>query len=119
MKADDDFLKYCRANYHTPIFSREDFESDVNKIIILKKMFKRYHETGNLNERLALNNIIILLNVFGVEATNIILFYRLEKKYYPIIKTILIFLNSYRENPFSSDVDVDEKIMGNLTTTLR
>ena len=115
MKQDDDFIKYCRENYHTPLYNEEDFRSDVKKVVILKKMFKRYVNTGQLNERLVLNNIIILQNVFGIEALNIILFYRIDEKFYPFIKAFLIYLNSYIENPISQDVVPDE----NITELLR
>ena len=110
MKQDDDFIRYCRENYHTPLYNEDDFRSDVKKVVILKKMFKRYVNTGQLNERLILNNIIILINVFGIEASNIILFYRIEEKYYPFIKSFLCYLKSYVENPVSSDVEASEEI---------
>lgn len=119
MKQDDDFIKYCRDNYHTPLYNEDEFRSDVKKIIILKKMFKRYHNTGQLNERLILNNIIILINVFGVEASNIILFYRIEKVYYSYIKAFLQYLNCYIENPISQDVEPSEDIINMLRERVR
>jgi hypothetical protein len=108
--ADDDFIRYCLKNYHTPVFSREEFESDLNKLVILKKMFKRYDTTGQINIRLILNNIIILVNVFGIESANIILFYRLGEDYYSLIKTFLTFLNSYVDNDVTKDVELNDKI---------
>lgn len=109
MKADDEFIKFCLNNYRTPHFSREEFESDLNKITILKKMFRRYMSTGNINERLVLNNIIILINVFGVEPANFILFYRLEVEFHSYIKTFLMFLNSWVGN-VAHDVSVDDEL---------
>lgn len=116
MKYDDDFVKYCLDHYHTPLFTREEFESDLNKIIIIKKMFKRYLTTGNINERLVLNNITILINVFGVEATNVILFYRLEDCFHPIIKTFLIYLSSFKDNSYTSGINIDPTIKELLTS---
>ena len=115
MRYDDDFMKYCLDNYHTPLFTREEFESDLNKIIIIKKMFKRYLTNGNINERLVLNNITILVNVFGVKATNIILFYRLEEVFHPIIKTFLEYLSAFKDNSYTKDIENDPVIERLLT----
>lgn len=110
MKADDEFIKYCLNNYHIPHFTDEDFLADLNKIVILKKMLKRFVSTGVINERLALNNIIILLNVFGIEAGNIILFYRAGEEYYSHIKAFLIYLNCYIPNDVTEKVEPNERI---------
>lgn len=111
MKPDTNFIKYCLQNYRTPLFNKQEFDNDINRLIILKKSFKRYDTTGKINIRLVLNNIIILINVFGVESANIVLFYRLGEKYYPHIKTILQFINSYVENNITNDIDEDETIL--------
>lgn len=110
MKPDTQFVKYCLQNYKTPLFNRQEFENDLNRLVILKKSFKRYDTTGKINIRLALNNIIILINVFGVDAANIVLFYRLGESYYPHIKTILLFLDSYVENSITNEVPEDKNI---------
>ena len=115
MRYDDDFMKYCLDNYQTPLFTREEFDSDLNKIIILKKMFKRYLTNGNINERLVLNNIIILINVFGIYPTNVILFYRLEDCFHPIIKSFLIYLDVFKDNSYTKDIDEDPIIQRLLT----
>lgn len=110
MKADDEFIKFCLNNYRTPHFSRAEFEADLNKIVILKKMFRRYKSTGNINERLVLNNIIILINVFGVETANFILFYRLEREFHSYIKTFLMFLTSLVDCGIAHAVEVDDEL---------
>lgn len=110
MKADDEFIKFCLNNYRTPHFNREEFDNDLNKIIILKKMFRRYKSTGNINERLVLNNIIILINVFGIETANFILFYRLESEFHSYIKTFLMFLNAWVDSELTHDVEVDDEL---------
>jgi hypothetical protein len=59
---------------------------------------------------LVLNNIIILINVFGVETANFILFYRLEGEFHSYIKTFLMFLNSWVDSDVAHDVDVDDEL---------
>lgn len=110
MRPDTDFIKYCLQNYKTTFFSKQEFDNDINRLVILKKAFKRYDTTGKINIRLILNNIIIIINIFGVEAANIILFYRLGEKYYPHIKTILEFIDCYIENNITKDYDINEDI---------
>lgn len=110
MKPDTQFVKYCLQHYQTPLFNRQEFDNDLNRLVILKKSFKRYDTTEKLNIRLALNNIIILINVFGIEPANVVLFYRLGEAYYPHIKTILLYLDSYVENSITKDVPEDKNI---------
>jgi hypothetical protein len=110
VKPDTNFIKYCLQSYQTPLFNKQEFDNDINRLIILKKSFKRYDTTGKINIRLVLNNIIILINVFGVESANIVLFYRLGERYYSHIKTILQFIDCYVENSITKDIDEDEII---------
>jgi hypothetical protein len=78
-------------------------------------LIKRYRITGELKERLILNHIIILANVFGVEASVKMLFYKLDDDDYDILKTFLLFLNYMPKlviglkgkNINSSDISVD------------
>lgn len=119
MKPDTNFVKYCLNNYQTTFFSRQEFDNDIGRLIILKKSFKRYDTTGKINMRLVLNNIIILINLFGIESANIILFYRLGDKYYRHIKTILLFIDCYVENNITNDVDVSPEIIELLKAEIK
>lgn len=110
MRPDTNFIKYCLQNYKTPYFNKQEFDNDINRLVILKKAFKRYDTSGKINIRLVLNNIIIIINVFGVEAANIVLFYRLGSNYYSHIKTILEYIDSYIENNITKDIDIDGNI---------
>ena len=110
MSVEHDFVKYALTHYNVPLYSEEDFFHDLNKIVVLKKLFRRYTTTGVINERLVLNNIIILLNVFGIEATNKMLFHRVKREHWAIVKTFLIFLDSYKEEDETSELAFDEDI---------
>jgi hypothetical protein len=110
MTVEHDFVKFALRNYHPVVFTEDDFLHDLNKIVVLKKLFKRYTSTGTINERLVLNNIIILMNVFGVKATNSMLFHRVNPEHWSILKTFLSFLNSYVETVETMDVPVDSDV---------
>ena len=59
---------------------------------------RKYKQTGDCKDRLIMNHIIILSNVFGVEATVNMLFLKIDKEDYPILKTFLIFLSFMPEH---------------------
>jgi hypothetical protein len=70
-----------------------EFESDIKRTKYLKRLFRRYKITKSLKERLILNHIILLNNVFGPEHTARILFYKIDERDYDILKTFLSYLN--------------------------
>ncbi len=90
---ESNFILYCAKNYDGRFYSStEEFFNDLQKIGYIKKLITRYVEKGELKERLILNHIIVLNNVFGPEATSRILFFKLrdQLKY---LKPFLLFLN--------------------------
>lgn len=87
------FLLYAAKHYDNPsCFDTVEFYEDLSRFKYLKRLFSRYLETGELKERLILNHIIVLYNLFGVPATTRMLFLKL-KDYYPLLKPFLVFLN--------------------------
>jgi len=89
----DNFLIYAMKFYHKPNTIMSEFEEDLKRVKYIKRMIGRFQATGVLKERLILNHIIILGNVFGVEFTTKMLFFKLNKKHYEILKPFLLFLN--------------------------
>ena len=79
--------------YDSPNCVMSEFEGDIKRTKYLKRLFRRYKVTKSLKERLILNHIILLNNVFGPEATTRILFYRIDERDYDILKTFLLYLN--------------------------
>ena len=77
--------------------SVEEFNEDLNKIKYVKRLFNRFLETGELRTNLILNHLIVIYNVFENEAATRMLFFRVEKKFYSILKPFLIFLNRLPE----------------------
>lgn len=106
---EDNFLLFAIKNYENPqAVTREDFEKDLNHFKYIKRLLKRYKKTGELKTHLLLNHFIILYNIFG-EATTPMLFYKLEKELWAVIKTFIIFLGRLPEYPKSDihNIQVD------------
>jgi hypothetical protein len=90
---EDNFIMYAMKAYNSPHCIMSEFESDLKRTKYLKRLFRRYKITKLLKERLILNHIILLYNVFGAEAATRILFFRIDENDYDILKTFLIYLN--------------------------
>ena len=90
---DDNFLIYAAKYYDRPHILQSEFEDDLKKLKYVKRLLRKYRQTGEFKERLVLNHVIILANCFGVEATVNMLFFKVDPEDYPVLKTILIFLN--------------------------
>lgn len=73
--------------------SIEEYQDDVRRIKYIKRLLNRYNNTGELKERLILNHVIVVYNVFGVDAATRILFYYTDKSLWPVLKTFFVFLN--------------------------
>ena len=91
--SDDNFVMYAVKCYTSPSCLMSEFEGDIKRTKYLKRLFRRYKVTKILKERLILNHLILLNNVFGPEPTTRILFYRVDERDYDILKTFLIYLN--------------------------
>lgn len=112
------FFLYSAQNYDNPCFDTAEFHDDLNRFKYLKRLFNRYEETGELKERLILNHLTVLYNVFGVEAATRMLFFKLEG-YYTFLKPFLVLLNYMPDkilningkDVVSSDIAMDDKIV--------
>ena len=89
----DNWLLYAQQAYDNPTLEKEvEFYDDIKRFKYLKRLFRKYNITGNIKVRLAVNHIIVLQNVFGVEAAVTLLLYKVDKNYWPALKTILDYL---------------------------
>ena len=90
---EDNFLLFAIKNYENPqAVTKEDFDRDINHFKYIKRLLKRYKNTGVLKTHLLLNHFIILYNIFG-EATTPMLFYKIDEDLWSTMKTFIIFLN--------------------------
>ena len=127
MKFDDlneaNFLMYSMKEYINPqCLDVQEFYDDLKKIKYLKRLFNQYKNDTTLKERLIFNHLIIFYNMFSTEAATRILFYKIEKEYWSILKTFLLYLNympekikSIRgETIYNSSIKLDEGVIGVL-----
>jgi hypothetical protein len=111
------FILYAAKHYNNPqCFDTEEFLDDLKRFKYLKRLFGKYQETGELRERLILNHITILYNVFGDHATRM-LFLKLES-YSSCLKPFIVLLNYMPDKIniedriiYSSDMDMDPIII--------
>jgi len=107
MKFDDlnekNFLLYAMKEYNNPQCTEvEEFNDDLKKIKYIKRLLNQYVSEGVLKERLLLNHIIIFYNVFPPAAATRILFFKIEEKFWPILKPFLFYLNLMPEDRIES-----------------
>ena len=103
---EDNFLLFAIKNYENPqAGTKEDFDKDLNHFKYIKRLLKRYKNTGQLKTHLLLNHFIILYNIFG-EACTPMLFHKIEKDLWPSMKTFIMFLGKLPEYPKSAIHDI-------------
>lgn len=117
--SEDNFLVYAMHHYDNPqCHNIEEFDKDLRIFLYLKKLITRYKQSDELRERLILNHIIVLYNVFGDSATNM-LFYKIDEKYWDVLVTFLVYLERMPESVpqygiRTSDISLDENIINAL-----
>ena len=106
----DDWLLFAQKHYDNPTLEKEaEFYDDLKRFKYLKRLFRKYEVSGKLKVRLALNHIIVLQNVFGVEACVTLLLYKIDVKHWSILKTLLTYLDYLYPDELNSIVE-DDKI---------
>tara|TARA_Y200000002_G_scaffold376841_1_gene381353 strand:- start:1039 stop:1407 length:369 start_codon:yes stop_codon:yes gene_type:complete len=104
-------LLYAAKHYNNPKFSDiDDFHEDLKRFKYIKRLLNRYIETDELPERLILNHLIVIFNVFGIEAALNILELKLEEKHWPVVKPFLIFLR-YIKNEQYTGISMDPTVV--------
>jgi hypothetical protein len=116
---ENNFLLFAMNHYDNPqCHSLEEFDEDLKKFLYLKKLITRYKKDNDLKDRLILNHIIVLYNIFGANATRM-LFYKVDKDYWDVLATFLLYLGHMPETIpeygiVLSDIKLDEKIIAVL-----
>jgi hypothetical protein len=107
---EDNYLLFAIKFYENPqALTMEDFETDLKRIRYVKRLLKKYKNTGELKTHLILNHLIVLFNVFN-DAAVPLLFYNLDSDLWPSIKSFLIFLNRFPEYPRTQIHDIQEDV---------
>lgn len=102
---------YAAKHYYNPSFSDiEEFYEDLKRFKYIKRLVNRYLETEILADRLILNHIIVIFNVFGIEPALNMLKVKLDEKHWPVVKPFLIYL-SYIKNDEITGIEMDETVV--------
>jgi len=121
--AEDNFLQFCQTNYfNSECSGKTEFMDDLKRIKYVNRLIQKIHKQKTLKsirERLIINHIIILKNVFGEENCARILFFRLEPRLHSYLKSFLVFLEfqikeipEVKFNKLNTDPRVDRKLQG-------
>ena len=114
----DNWLLYAQHHYDNPTLQKEqEFYDDIKRFKYLKRLFRKYKATKNIKIRLVLNHVIVLGNVFGVEAACTLLLYKVEKMYWPYLKSVLVYLDylyPHELNNIETDKNIDELLKEEL-----
>lgn len=111
----ENIIMYAMKAYDKPNCIMSEFREDMKRFNYLKRLFRRYRKIGEIKERLILNHLMVIYNVFGPEVATRLLFFRVLKDDYSTLKTYLIFLNFMPERVkgikgqdiLSTDIPVD------------
>ena len=103
---DSNFVMYAMKNYENPTCTgMDEFHEDLNRVKYIKRLLRKYDRSQVLRERLILNHLIILGNVFGPTVSSRILFFKTEHELHSYLKTFLVYLNYLPDN--LEDLDLD------------
>ena len=116
---ESNFLLYAMHHYdNNQCYSLVEIEYQLKKFLYLKKLISRYKNNGDFKERLILNHIIVLYNLFG-DATTKMLFYKVDENCWDVLTTFLVYLDRMPETLADygiilSEVVLDERVISTL-----
>jgi hypothetical protein len=114
--SDQNLFLYAARNYYTPLgIIPEEFDEDMKRFKYIKRLLNRYIEKGELAERLILNHLIIVFNVFGIKPSLRMLEFKLEReKYWSILKPFLIFLHYIENTEYTHIGSMNKEVIDKL-----
>ena len=105
---------FALKHYDNPTYVDEkEFLDDMKRFKYLKRLFRKYDTSKELKSRLIINHIIVLANVFGIDAATTLLFFKIDRQHWPLLKTILVYLHYMPENDMT-DVRINQSVMAEL-----
>lgn len=112
---EDVFLLFAARHYYNPTcIDAEEFHEDLKRFKYIKRLINRYLDNGKLSERLILNHLTILFNVFGIDAGLKMLEYKLEKtEHWNVIKPFLIYLKIIPNDKYTG-IEMDSIVVDKL-----
>ena len=105
---------FAMKHYDNPsCVDEQEFLDDMKRFKYLKRLFRKYETSKDLKARLIINHIIILTNVFGIDAATTLLFFKIEKNHWTILKTFLVYLHFMPETDLIH-IPADRKVLVEL-----
>lgn len=120
---EDNFIMYAIKYYDNPSCrGMDEFLDDLKRFKYIKRLFRKQLSGKGLKERLIVNHLTIVYNLFGPEAATRMLFFKTEKRFWSQLKTFLVFLNympeivyiNQHESIRNSDIPIDSEVANNL-----
>ena len=107
---------FAIKHYNNPsCVDEKEFLDDMKRFKYLKRLFRKYDTSKELKSRLIINHIIVLSNVFGVDAATTLLFFKIDRHHWSLLKTILVYLHFMPEEDMT-DIRVNQSVMAELGT---
>jgi hypothetical protein len=107
-------ILYAAQNYYNPkCIDSDEFFEDLKRVKYIKRLLNRYRESGIISERLILNHLIVIFNVFGFEAGLNILELKIKKEDWSVLKPFLLFIKAITPEQYPN-IEMDSKIVGIL-----
>ena len=105
----ENIIMFAIKHYDNPQCEGEaEFHDDMKRFKYIKRLLRKYQETGVLKERLILNHMIVINNVFGADAASTLLLFKIEPEFWSVLKSFMNFLNMLPEGELE-EVDEDQK----------
>lgn len=105
---------YAAKNYYNPTcIDGDEFFDDLKRFKYVKRLLNRYYQHGNLSERLILNHLIVIFNVFGQEAGVEMLALKIPLEQWSTLKPFLVFLNAIKNDDITG-IKMDKYVISKL-----
>jgi len=106
----ENVIMFAIKHYDNPQCEGEaEFHDDMKRFKYIKRLLRKYHETGDLKERLILNHMIVINNLFGVDAASTLLVFKIEPEFWSVLKTFMDFLGMIPEGELK-EIEIDTKV---------
>ena len=111
---ESNFVLYAARHYYSPrAIDAEEFYDDLHRFKYVKRLVNRYGRGGDLGERLLLNHLTVIFNIFGAQPALKMLEYKIPKHDWPILKPFLVMLQAIEPNQYT-DIKMDEEVVNRL-----
>ena len=111
---EEDLIRFAIKQYYNPKgIDVDEFYDDLKRVKYIKRLLNRYLDHGRLTERLIMNHLIVIFNVFGYYGGIKILQVKLEDKHWPVLKPFLVYLKAIRNDQFTG-IEMDQEVVERL-----